>query len=302
HVGSVSVEVQAVDDKGDVIPYSARQAVLLPRSGRFTGAYVVPQNAEYVMVGVFTEPDVHANTRARVENIQIRDGGKHVTSYEWAGALHASESIKKVNGVEVARNICPDPRATDLSVWRSSSGVSEIEVVPRGDMFKWLPPFDTVTRFRANQGATGFPFVYRTIDATPGQWYAIRSSIQSPQGAGGRMHIQFRSAGNSILVSGGHTENNPPADGQDYVHTIQAPQGAGGRMHIQFRSCGNSIPVAGGHTENNPPAHGQDYVHTIQAPNEPATLWVLIWPPENPPLTDWTYFTGIGVAVADSEQ
>src|SRR5699024_1565271 len=50
HVGSVSVEVQAVDDKGDVIPYSARQAVLLPRSGRFTGAYVVPQNAEYVMV------------------------------------------------------------------------------------------------------------------------------------------------------------------------------------------------------------------------------------------------------------
>lgn len=259
HVGSVSVEVQAVDDKGDVIPYSARQAVLLPRSGRFTGAYVVPQNAEYVMVGVFTEPDVHANTRARVENIQIRDGGKHVTSYKWAGAPHASESIKKVNGVEVARNIFPDPRATELSVWRSSSGVSEIEVVPRGDMFKWLPPFDTVTRFRAKQGATGMPFVYRTIDATPGQWYAIRSSIQSPQGAGGRMHIQFRSAGNSTLVSGGHTENNPPADGQDYVHTIQAP-------------------------------------------NEPATLWVLIWPPENPPLTDWTYFTGIGVAVADSEQ
>src|SRR5699024_4906666 len=97
HVGSVSVEVQAVDDKGDVIPYSARQAVLLPRSGRFTGAYVVPQNAEYVMVGVFTGPDVHANTRVRVEDIQIRGGGKHVTSYKWAGASHASESIKYVN-------------------------------------------------------------------------------------------------------------------------------------------------------------------------------------------------------------
>ena len=154
-------------------------------------------------------------------------------------------------GELLSKNIFPNPQVNGLGELRQSSGVQVVETVPRGDKFPWLPDFDTVSRFRSAPDATGTQYVYRVIPATPGMWYSVKASIQTPNGGPGRMQLQFRENG-STISSHGETDNSPPKEGKVYTYTEQAPTRA----------------------------------------NE---LWVLVWPPVNPPYTDWTYFTGIFV-------
>ena len=47
-------------------------------------------------------------------------------TYEWAGEPHQSESIKKVDGVEVARNLIHDPKPSVLDNWLAQRGSVEI--------------------------------------------------------------------------------------------------------------------------------------------------------------------------------
>lgn len=178
--------------------------------------------------------------------------------HEWEGTANNSPSEKISQGLTIARNLFPDPRAVDIGEWRSSSQVSDFNTTPRAGRFDWLQDFETVARFRAAEDSTGTQYVYRTIDAEPGQWYAVRATIQSPGDTTGRLQVQFR-GDSGTLYSGGQTVEDPPTEGQDYFHTIQAPEGT-------------------------------------------TKLWVLIWPPINPPSTEYTYFTGVMVATSDSEE
>ena len=100
-------------------------------------------------------------------------------TYEWAGARGASDSIKKIDGVEVARNIIPSPRIIDSSYTRSNIAVTQDD--------EEIPNFITTT-------GTGTGYVGKTQNwVTEGQFFATAVSWNWGEGIGRVRHqIQFR--------------------------------------------------------------------------------------------------------------
>ena len=80
---------------------------------------------------------------------EARRGVPVSITHEWAGEPHASESIKRVNGVEVARNFALSPRGRDNSHWGYGGPYS-----PEHDAVTLIPSYDGSASLRA-PGAKG---------------------------------------------------------------------------------------------------------------------------------------------------
>ena len=77
-VGDVSLEARVVDADDRVIAGSESTVFSESYGGSYSGEYVVPDGAEYLVIGVFTEDGVHSNTQVRVENLSVRRAGDEV--------------------------------------------------------------------------------------------------------------------------------------------------------------------------------------------------------------------------------
>ena len=77
-VGHVSLDVRALDAENQVVDGSQSTLFSESYAGTYSGEYTVPNNASYLVIGLFTEADVHSNTQARVENLSVRRAGDEI--------------------------------------------------------------------------------------------------------------------------------------------------------------------------------------------------------------------------------
>ena len=77
-VGHVSLDVRALDADDQVIDGSKSTLFSESYAGSYSGEYTVTDDAAYLVVGLFTEADVHSNTQARVENLSVRRAGDEI--------------------------------------------------------------------------------------------------------------------------------------------------------------------------------------------------------------------------------
>ena len=77
-VGHVSLDVRALDADDQVIDGSKSTLFSESYAGSYSGEYTVTDDAAYLVVGLFTEADVHSNTQARVEGLSVRRAGDEI--------------------------------------------------------------------------------------------------------------------------------------------------------------------------------------------------------------------------------
>ena len=77
-VGHVSLDVRALDADDQVIDGSQSTLFSESYAGSYSGEYTVTDDAAYLVVGLFTEADVHSNTQARVEGLSVRRAGDEI--------------------------------------------------------------------------------------------------------------------------------------------------------------------------------------------------------------------------------
>lgn len=133
----VSLDTQTVPApgvlvKGERMDYRQRSTRITP-SGVVTQAdYHLQNDTHQAGFEGMTNADVEdwyaGLTFAEAQNRGIRGGGGSWISYDWLGTPDASASVKKIDGVEVARNIALDPRATNPA-WFRSTGTLTAESV-----------------------------------------------------------------------------------------------------------------------------------------------------------------------------
>lgn len=157
-------------------------------------------------------------------------------TYEWAGAPHASESIKKIDGVEVARNVVTNPSfETGLHDWGLSSsldGSLHRERWPQaagitGDYMlvakaaggrQWMQIRGTGNDFAVPEGSS---------------WVGIRAFVMNDVATvvnGIRVNLAFYDADRTSLpgafgVDGGF-QNSPWYEGRWVTAAVELPDGA----------------------------------------------------------------------------
>src|SRR5690625_215491 len=77
-VGHVSLDVRALDADDQIIAGSQSTLFSESYAGSYSGEYTVTDGAAYLVIGFFTEADVHSNTQARVENLSVRRAGDEI--------------------------------------------------------------------------------------------------------------------------------------------------------------------------------------------------------------------------------
>lgn len=77
-VGHISLDVRALDADEQVIAGSQSTLFSESYAGSYSGEYTVTDNAAYLVIGLFTESDVHSNTQARVESLSVRRAGDEI--------------------------------------------------------------------------------------------------------------------------------------------------------------------------------------------------------------------------------
>lgn len=114
NVGDIQVKVRAYDDTATLVTGSSSTVISESYGGTYTGTYVVPATGVEIELGFYTASDVHANTRARIDNLNVQRGIQYLARYEWEGEPHASPSIKRDHtGNIVARNLAINGNFSD---------------------------------------------------------------------------------------------------------------------------------------------------------------------------------------------
>src|SRR5690625_1076727 len=72
NVGAVQVRVRAYDADGALVAGSTSTVISESYAGSYTGTYVVPETGAEIELGFYTDSDVHANTRVRIEDLDVK--------------------------------------------------------------------------------------------------------------------------------------------------------------------------------------------------------------------------------------
>src|SRR5699024_2164918 len=115
NVGAIQVRVRAYDADSILVAGSEQTVIAESYAGTYTGTYAVPETGVEIELGFYTASDVHANTRVRLEKLDVKREVQYLARYEWEGEPHNSPSVKKVGGETVARNLFSSPRKIDSS-------------------------------------------------------------------------------------------------------------------------------------------------------------------------------------------
>ena len=113
-VGDIQVRVRAYDTDSALVAGSEQTVIAESYGGSYTGTYVVPETGSEIELGFYTASDVHANTRVRIDNLNVQRGIQYLATYEWEGERHSSPSIKRDHtGQIVARNLAINGNFSD---------------------------------------------------------------------------------------------------------------------------------------------------------------------------------------------
>lgn len=129
NVGDIQVRVRAYDADSTLVTGSEQTVIAESYAGTYTGTYVVPTTGSEIELGFYTASDVHANTRVRIENLNVQRDVQYLARYEWEGEPHNSPSIKIRDGQAIARNKAVNPRAENGTTGWLPQGGNSLESV-----------------------------------------------------------------------------------------------------------------------------------------------------------------------------
>src|SRR5699024_8765345 len=177
NVGAIQVRVRAYDSNSTLVAGSEKTVIAESYAGTYTGTYAVPATGVEIELGFFTASGVHANTRVRIDSLDVKRAVQYLARYEWEGEPHESPSIKRDHtGNIAARNLSPNPsyekdRSTGIfrgSAIGSIGSAGQPERVFAGDLS---------TFFRVHEGGSGnraTVFYQQEIGGVQsGQWVAF---------------------------------------------------------------------------------------------------------------------------------
>src|SRR5690625_2221886 len=255
-VGDIQVRVRAYDSNSTLVAGSTQTVISESYAGSYTGTYAVPETGSEIELGFYTGADVHANTRARIDNLNVQRDVQYLARYEWEGEPHNSPSIKRDHtGQIVARNLVPNPSfelgtghlvttSSISNIWRNTA-----------EGYSIYGEYNTRIQYAGTGSATSL-WVYENVtlpDDNP-SWLAFGMNIgqnYSGENEGFRLVVRPRDSsgagmGNfrgeaNVLVRGN-------ADTR-YVMAIQLPDGAVS-ADVGYEATGNpgwsrSRPVLG---------------------------------------------------------
>ena len=231
-VGAIQVLVRAYDSNSTLVAGSTQTVISESYGGTYTGTYVVPATGVEIELGFYTASGVHANTRVRVDSLDVKREVQYLARYEWEGEPHNSPSIKRDHtGQIVARNLILNPSFEDgLNNWRSYSGdVQEVTSDGKSDFWGGRSSGEKLLR-GVMTGVRGSVWADRRIAVTPGQWVGV-GALVAVDGADVRHMLHFRLAGGSIVY---------PTTGQQAAST---PEGAWVQGAIQAPSDASTVDL-----------------------------------------------------------
>src|SRR5699024_10876271 len=97
----------------------------------YSGEYVVPDGAAYLVVGLFTEADVHSNTQTRVEDLSVRRAGDEIVgaySFPFFPIFLADSTVQGEHELRVEGD------APTWPVWEITGPGKDVEIIgPDGE-------------------------------------------------------------------------------------------------------------------------------------------------------------------------
>ena len=226
-VGDTVIMVRSLDENDNYISGSATATIRESYSGTYTEPYIVADGGVSVELGFYTMSDVHANTRVRIDNLNVQRDVQYLARYEWEGEPHNSPSIKRDHtGQIVARNLILNPSFEDgLNNWRSYSGdVQEVTSDGKSDFWGGRSSGEKLLR-GVMTGGRGSVWADRRIAVTPGQWVGV-GALVAVDGADVRHMLHFRLAGGSIVYPTTGLQAASTPEGAWVQGAIQAPSDA----------------------------------------------------------------------------
>ena len=190
NVGAIQVRVRSYDTGGTLVAGSTQTVISESYAGTYTGTYVVPATGVEIELGFYTASDVHANTRVRIDNLNVQRGIQYLARYEWEGEPHASPSIKRDHtGQIVARNLSLNPSfeisgGAGFTYGSRANGGSRTAISERVKSGQYSA-FVSWT-----SGASEIQtIVQQEVDVQPGQWVAFSSWATDAGASFGRVYV-----------------------------------------------------------------------------------------------------------------
>ena len=234
NVGDIQVRVQSYDTGGILVAGSTQTVISESYGGTYTGTYVVPNTGAEIELGFYTASDVHANTRVRIDNLNVQRGIQYLARYEWEGQPHASPSVNKAGGVVVKRNEAINGDfENDLYGWTILGGTGVSTVAYNSQMWGGLGGHllqvscDDSAEFTSARQVDVVP-------VNPGEWVGVAGRIATRSGDTVRLQIVW------TLSSGFSWSPSPWVSATFYSgrrlhYAYQAPEGAVG-FRVEFQN------------------------------------------------------------------
>lgn len=161
----------------------------------------------------------------------VNDDGRftlgRTESYEWTGTPNASASVRKVAGVEVRRNLCPNPAPASAAGWfLSNAGAGGAGTVTY-DAAEQAVCFTVTTAATNSQYTTRYGSGGSRVAVTPGKPYAVRVRVKSSVNDARTTFLDFyNAAGTQVAVIAGPRVALPAGEWVELTMTGVAPAGA----------------------------------------------------------------------------
>src|SRR5690625_2073966 len=226
NVGDIQVRVRAYDVDGELIAGSESTVISESYGGTYTGTYNVPGTGVEIELGFYTGADVHANTRVRIDNLDVKRDVQYLARYEWEGEPHASPSIKRDHtGQIVARNLVINGDFEHgLAGWVRYAGTLQITT----DKPELWGDIGGTKAYHVTDGGAWFDgFLHRPITVSPSQWVGIRSLAACDDGNTTSYNFVWRDGTGSQVgsVTSARYDAYVPG-GAVMVAAFQAPESA----------------------------------------------------------------------------
>ena len=245
NVGAIQVRVRAVDGDGALVTGSEQTVISESYGGSYTGTYVVPETGVEIELGFYTASDVHANTRVRIDNLDVKRDVQYVARYEWEGEPHNSPSIKKVDGVVVARNLVVNGNFSNGTNRWSINTHSTLETDSTFRKRMWTDLGYTeddapMGRATIGEGASSINVSQVNNSFVESGYIAMVALVASERDAEVRSTFGFRtSSGSSLGNDIGTYQSANFYEGRRLVHTASIPSNTG-QLTAQINCRGSS--------------------------------------------------------------
>lgn len=218
-------------------------------------------------------------------------------TYHWDGVRHASASIMRVDGVEVARNYVPNPSFENGTTgWSSFNGTLMESTTEYAQQMFGKDTGDHVGYgvLEPDQNNAGF-LVNTTVTVEPGQWVGVRALIAAERlvGVRDRLLVHWNTP-SGTTYAGTWRDSAYWYTGAERHDVFQAPADAESmqlRVHIERGGASGQI------------RHWVDHVMIIVADNQEDAeqLIASYWDGDTPEIPGQIVFPGTDAAVEHSE-